>query len=139
MRGYIFFIVILLVSCNTKVNESKSNEKEFEMYEMTEMALLMEKMFHENESLKSKIINQENLGKFPDTYQTIFTANMTDKAENDDFFKEHAKLFIESQENIYKEKGKEKENFNLMVNACVKCHEVKCTGPIVRIKKLYIK
>lgn len=139
MRNYIFIIVILFVSCNSKVNESKSDEKEFKMYEMTEMALLMEKMFHENETLKTKIINQEKLGDFPDTYQTIFTAKMTDESENDGFFKEHAKLFIESQENIYKEKGKEKENFNSMVNACVKCHEVKCTGPIVRIKKLYIK
>jgi hypothetical protein len=64
---------------------------------------------------------------------------MTDPSENDEFYKQHAQLFIESQEKIYQEKGKEKENFNAMVNACISCHEVKCTGPIVRIKKLYIK
>ena len=58
--------------------------------------------------------------------------------ENDDFFKQHASEFIKSQEEIYKDPKNAKEHFNASIDACVKCHEVKCGGPIVRIKKLYI-
>lgn len=139
MKNLVFAFLCLLISCNSDKKQEKTTQKDFEMYEMTEMALLMERMYHENEALKSKIIKNQSLGEFPDAYQTILSATMTDPSENDDFYKKHAKLFIESQQKIYLEKGKEKENFNAMVNACITCHETKCTGPIVRIKKLYIK
>ena len=135
----IIFLSFFVFSCKNEKNNNETKQKDFQMYEMTEMALLMEKMYHENESLKSKIINNDSLGNFPEDYKTIFSAKMTEPSDNDDFYKEHAQLFIESQQKIYIEKGKEKENFNNMVNACISCHEMKCTGPIVRIKKLYIK
>lgn len=139
MKKLVFLLAFLFISCNSEKKQEKSEEKVFEMYAMTEMALLMEKMYHENEALKIKIINKEELGEFPVAYKTIFSAKMTDPSENDQFYKQHAQLFIDSQEKIYQEKGNEKENFNAMVNACISCHEVKCTGPIMKIKKLYIK
>ncbi len=135
----IIFLSFFVFSCKNEKNKKETKEKDFQMYEMTEMALLMEKMYHENESLKSKIINNDSLGSFSKDYKIIFSAKMTEPSDNDDFYKEHAQLFIESQQKIYIEKGKEKENFNNMVNSCISCHEMKCTGPIVRIKKLYIK
>lgn len=131
----------LVVSCADK-KESEAlpkEEKKFEMYEMSEMAMLMEQMYADNERLKQRIIAGDTIGKFPQHFLKIHKAVMTDKQENDDFFKSHAKAYIASQELIYSDPSNAKEHFNASIDACVTCHEVKCGGPIVRIKKLYIK
>jgi hypothetical protein len=143
MRSILFLIVSvsILSSCNKKQEETvdSSGEKKFEMYEMSEMSMLMEQMYVDNERLKERIIKGDTIGKFPNHFLKIHKAVMTDKQENDDFFKKHAADFIKSQELIYQDPKNAKAHFNEGVDACVKCHEVKCGGPIVRIKKLYIK
>ena len=63
---------------------------------------------------------------------------MTDSTDMDAFFKAQAKVFIESQEQIYKDPKNAKEHFNKGIDACIQCHQVKCGGPIPKIKKLYI-
>ncbi|WP_235827820.1 hypothetical protein [Flavobacterium amnicola] len=131
----------LIVSCTDKKENATLPKKEgkFEMYQMSEMAMLMEQMYADNERLKQRIIAGDTIGKFPQHFLKIHKAVMTDKQENDNFFKLHANMFITSQELIYSDPNNAKEHFNASIDACVKCHEVKCGGPIVRIKKLYIK
>lgn len=143
MRSILLLIVtsLVLFSCNKKqenTTESKC-EKKFDMYKMSEMSALMEQMYVDNERLKERIIKGDTIGAFPNHFLKIHKAVMTDKQENDDFFKEHATAFIKAQELIYQDSKNAKAHFNESVDACVKCHEVKCGGPIVRIKKLYIK
>ncbi|MGH2665368.1 hypothetical protein [Flavobacterium sp.] len=137
----LIFASILLFSCDKKQEKTveKSEGKKFEMYEMSEMSMLMEQMYADNERLKQRIIQGDTIGEFPNHFLKIHKAVMTDKQENDAFFKEHAAAFIKSQELIYQDPENAKAHFNEGVDACVKCHEVKCGGPIVRIKKLYIK
>ncbi|MFL9843756.1 hypothetical protein [Flavobacterium rhizosphaerae] len=113
-------------------------EKEFKMYEMSEMASLMEQMYAENMLLKNKITSGVNPGNFPTHILKIHDAVMTDGKENDAFFKEQAKKFIEAQRLIYTDTVNTKAHFNEAVSSCVACHEQKCQGPIPRIKKLYI-
>lgn len=143
MRGLIFLSLILFfTSCKKKQEKCElptKEEKKFEMYEMSEMAMLMEQMYVDNERLKQRIINGDTIGKFPQHFLEIHKAVMTDKQENDDFFKSHALAFIHSQKMIYEDPKNAREHFNASIDECVKCHEVKCGGPIVRIKKLYIK
>lgn len=143
MRGLIFLSLILFfTSCEKKQEKCElpaKEEKKFEMYEMSEMAMLMEQMYVDNERLKQRIIHGDTIGKFPQHFLEIHKAVMTDKQENDDFFKSHALAFIQSQKMIYEDPKNAKEHFNASIDECVKCHEVKCGGPIVRIKKLYIK
>lgn len=144
-----FYIVIITISCADKKKQEstekescsteKKESKKFEMYEMSEMSMLMEQMYSDNERLKQRIMSGDTIGKFPQHFLNIHKAVMTDKQENDLFFKQHAKQFIASQELIYKEPSKSKENFNASIDECVACHEVKCGGPLVRIKKLYIQ
>lgn len=134
--------VFLLFSCEKKKEQCelpKKEEKKFEMYEMSEMAMLMEQMYVDNERLRQRIINGDTIGVFPQHFLKIHKAVMTDKQENDDFFKKHANAFIASQTLIYEDTKNAKQHFNASIKECVKCHEVKCGGPIVRIKKLYIK
>ncbi len=139
--------VILLAACSKKAEEAKAPvatkeekpKKEFVMYEMSEMAALMEQMYVDNQRLKERIKNGDTIGTFPQHILKIHSSAMTDPSENDAFFKEQAAKFIKAQELIYKDSVNAKKHFNTAVDACVQCHQGKCEGPIPRIKKLYIK
>lgn len=143
MKYLLVVFSILFLSCNQSKleNKDKNSEKpkeEFQMYEASEMAILMEQMYVYNVQLRDKIIKKKSLGKLPDYFSKISKATMTKGKERDAFFNEKASVFIKAQSEIYKSKNT-KESFNTMVNACISCHEVKCGGPIERIKTLYIR
>jgi hypothetical protein len=142
----ILFSLVLLFGCNKKPDSSEceseskpKSDKKFEMYQMSEMAALMESMYLENQQLKERIKKGDTIGKFPSHFLQIHKAVMTDETENDAFFKEQSALFIKAQELIYEDPKNAKQHFNDGINACVRCHEVKCGGPLPKIKKLYIK
>jgi len=119
--------------------KKNSSKKEFKMYEMSQMAALMEQMYVDNMRLKERITKGDTIGNFPQHFLKIHASAMTDESENDDFFKIEAAKFLKAQELIYKDSLNAKKHFNDAVSSCVKCHEQKCEGPIPRIKKLYIK
>ena len=48
-------------------------EKKFEMYEMSEMASLMEQMYAHNQQLRLRIIKGDTVGKFPEFFNKIFS------------------------------------------------------------------
>ena len=146
MRNVILLgLLFSLFSCQKKEEKPKeekcapANEKKLEMYQMSEMAALMEQMYVDNLRVKKQIIAGEALGEFPQHFLKIHAAKFTDESDNDAFFKENAALYIEAQKLIYSDSNDAKERFNKGVDACLKCHEKKCGGPIPRIKKLYIK
>lgn len=148
----LLFLMIFAVSCSKKQEQEAVSKKdsvtcekpeakggkEFEMYEMSEMAALMEQMYDKNMELKAKIEKGEKVGKFDSDFLKIHSAVMTDGKENDAFFKAQAGAFIRSQQLIYEDPANAKAHFNDAVNTCISCHQVKCTGPIARIKKLRI-
>lgn len=142
--SYILLLLIVFASCKKTEAETEScekpaeNKKKFEMYSMSEMSLLMEQMYVDNQRLKKRIKNGDTIGEFPSHFMKIHKAAMTDDSENDAFFKEQAAKFIDAQRLIYEDPKNAKEHFNRGVDACLSCHEVKCGGPIPRIKKLYI-
>jgi cytochrome c553 len=143
MKYLVVVFSVLFLSCNqNKSEEKKENcekpKEEFQMYKASEMATLMEQMYVHNAQLREKIIKKDSLGNLPDYFSKISKATMTKGKERDAFFDEKASVFIKAQSEIYTSKNT-KESFNTMVNACISCHEVKCGGPIERIKTLYIK
>jgi cytochrome c553 len=131
--------VVKAVAKDTANCKKPADGKKFVMYEMSELASLMEQMYAENLQLKDRIKNGQPVGEFPKHIVKIHSAAMTDPSENDAFFKEQAAKFIAAQEQIYKDPANAQKHFNDGVTACIKCHEGKCEGPIPRIKKLYIK
>lgn len=139
----IFYIGIF--SCQKKVEKVEDKEcstkkgKKLEMYQMSEMASLMEQMYVDNQRLKERIQKGDTIGRFPQHFLKIHKAVMTDESDNDTFFKENASKFIKAQELIYKDPKNAIKHFNTGVDACIQCHQQKCGGPIPRIRKLYIK
>ena len=141
--------ILLLSSCSKneeavpvakkEVTEKATELKEFEMYEMSEMASLMEQMYVDSQRLKERIKKGDTIGQFPSHFLKIHKSAMTDESENDAFSKEQAAVFINSQKLIYEDPKNAKEHFNTGVAACISCHQVKCAGPIPRIKKLFIE
>ncbi|RAR70042.1 hypothetical protein [Flavobacterium aciduliphilum] len=142
----VFCCFFALLSCQKEVkkdlikeNNSCKKEKKFEMYEMSELATLMERMYAYNMQTRARIIKGDTVGAYPTFFNKIFTAKFTTPSDNDAFFKENAKKYIAIQQKIYGKEGDVKGNFNKGADACIACHQGKCGGPIPRIKKLYIK
>lgn len=130
--------ILILCVFSFLLNSCSNNEKEFEMYEVSEMASLMKQMAHINEQLGERILSGEDFGEFPSNFENILQAQMTQNQEMDEFFKEHAQQFLDAQHQIYGDPENAKEHFNIAIDACIKCHETKCPGPVARIKKLKI-
>lgn len=120
------------------VKDSVADAK-FQMYEMSEMAALMEQMYAYNTQLKERIITNQDLGSYPVAFDKLHTAVLTEASDRDPFFNDQAIKFIEAQKAIYADPVQAKDNFNKMVNQCLECHSKKCGGPIPRIKKLIIQ
>lgn len=146
MKNIFFLGVVgcLMISCakekvgtDIKVEENSETSK-FQMYEMSEMAALMEQMYAYNTQLKDRIINKEPLGEYPVAFDKLHTAILTESSDRDAFFNEQASKFIVAQKAIYTDVSNAKDNFNAMVESCLTCHAKKCGGPIPRIKKLII-
>lgn len=145
-RMLLLFLAMSFFCCNKKPETAKAEttctksaeKKKFEVYTMSEMSVLMEQMYVDNQRLKERIKKGDTIGIFPNHFLQIHKAVMTDDKENDAFFKQQAQNFIAAQELIYKDPANAKAHFNKGVDACIKCHQVKCAGPIPRIRKLYI-
>ncbi len=138
--NYLFFFVIplFLFSCkNEKNNEIKET---FQMYETSELAILMEEFYVYNDSLKSQILNDTDLISLPLNFDKIHTAKMTQRFERDETFQHFAKVFQVNQKSIYSvPKDSLIGVYNTTIQTCIACHQTSCTGPIPRIKKLLIE
>ena len=146
MKKILAFVLFFgLISCQKreqKVKEQKcpaEKGKKLEMYQMSEMAALMEQMYVDNKRLKERVQKGDTIGTFPKHFLKIYSAKFTDETDNDLLFKVKAKEYIVAQQLIYSDPKNVTVHFNAGVDACIKCHENKCGGPIQRIKKLYIK
>ncbi len=134
------FTFLILSACNLKIEDEKTaNEDDYDMYEMSEMSLLMEQMYADNERLKAKLLKGELPEDFPEHFLKIHSAETTKEGQKDDFFKEQSEAFVAAYQKIYDQGIDPKVQFNLAIDLCIKCHEVKCQGPIPKIQKLYIK
>ena len=136
------FILGLLICFTSCTDEVVKKEKEpLIMVEQSEMSLLMNEMFAFNESIKQQIKDGKLNNDFPEHFNKIHTAVLTDSTVRDEAFKKDAQLFLDAQKALFEVETSEelKLHYNNAVNACISCHEVTCVGPIPRIKKLYVK
>lgn len=136
-------LIVLLVSfafgCEEKA-KTKPEKEPLIMVERSEMALLMNEMYAFNESIKKQIINGEISNSYPEHFNKIYSAVLTDPSVRDAEFETNSKHFIQTQKAVFEDSNNDlKLSYNNAVNACISCHNVTCVGPIPRIKKLLIK
>src|SRR5690606_5892278 len=142
------FIYILLgfvfLSCSqkqTKENETGSSFQQ--MYQMSEMALLMEDMYSSLEKDRALVEEGKTLGEFPEKFNQIHTGKMTETFERTEEFKRLADLYLQSLNQLYNADVNDPHRatyFNNTVKSCITCHrsDAGCIGPVSRIGKLLI-
>ncbi|MDO6598378.1 hypothetical protein Q4512_15780 [Oceanihabitans sp. 2_MG-2023] len=131
-----------LISCNTKEKQVEKKEKKvYDMYEPSEMAILMNKMYAHNLKIKKEIIAGEIPTEFPLDFLEIHTAELSDFKSRSERFQAFSSLFVTAEKEVFNSQSNLpiKDRFNNAVGLCISCHQTECTGPIPRIKKLLIK
>lgn len=144
MRILAFLMLVFLVSCNSfeEKETTKKIDKKFvpDMYEASEMTLLMRSMYDVNEEFKKDILAGKSPGEFPKDFLKIFTAKLTDDKPYNETFRAFSKVYIDNERAIFDATSEIpiKERYNNAINTCISCHTTECVGPIPRIEKLLI-
>lgn len=114
----------------------------YEVYQPSEMSMLMKGMYAFNEQVKGTIESGEALSfEFPEVFLNIHTAQLSETKLRNPTFETYSAKFIEAQTLLFDKNSSlsEKERFNNAINMCLACHKTECTGPIPKIKKLLIE
>lgn len=134
------------ISCEKKdenPQEVKPKSSFSQVYELSEMAQLMEDMYTDLEKIRPNVLENQPIGTLPINLLKIHKAKMTNKFERTYEFDRFANLLIETQKQLYDSPidGKRKTLYNNVVQTCLTCHKspVGCDGPIPRIERLLIK
>ena len=141
MQKFFFLLLplLLLSSCTKSDKKEKTEENKMQMYEPSEMTLLMRQMYEFNKRTKLQIINNDSLSNFPEEFVNIHKAVMTDDKLRDAEFDSLAVQFVNYQKATFSTQSDSASYyFNQSVNSCIACHQTRCTGPIPKIKKLII-
>jgi len=135
----IVFLVLIVFGCKNNQEEQKE-KKVLVMAKTSEMALLMNEMYAYNESIKQQIIEGNLNNSYPQRFENIHSAVLTNPSVRDFDFESFSKQYLEAQKQVFESPQEELTvSYNNAINACISCHNVKCVGPIPRIKKLLIK
>ena len=116
--------------CETETIKDPNNAKP--------MALMMRQMAIQADSIKSLIMRGENPDSLKYPFIRFYLVEPTDPNVLEPQFFENARLFQDAYRNLMSAEENHKQYYNLMINACVKCHESYCSGPLKRIRKLPI-
>ncbi|MCF6342433.1 MAG: hypothetical protein L3J31_06475 [Bacteroidales bacterium] len=141
----ILFLLLFAMSCGDSDCEKECSSSTTKTSSINPngdsgLALMMREMFEEGMRMKGEI--QE--GKKPEVFKKFeeihkVSATEPEKQASDDF-KVFAKAYHQSLESLKSATAEDaKPLFKNMVDACMTCHRSMCPGPMVKIKKLYIR
>lgn len=135
MKKLLIFIPLLIFSCQKK----KSEASDFKTRNHSELAVLMIQLEQNHKQMKSLLEQGKGLDSLVRVNpEQLLSAKPTFESDVDSVFIHYANNYIKTAKQLMKAEN-QKEAYNQLVDACLRCHENKCSGPIVRIKKLYIK
>lgn len=138
-----FFALALLFSCNNTKKETATIKEKivYDMYQPSEMSLLMKSMYDYNVTVRQRILEGEKLDVFPSNFLNIHSAELSDFKSRNETFEGFSKLFIQKEKEIFDTNSSidVKQRFNSAINLCIACHKTECTGPIPKIRKLLIQ
>ena len=137
ISSFLFFLILVLTNC---AESSQNNQKTILFPNNdSELTLLMREMFDYYEGLKTDVENG-NLPKNIREFAEIHSAVATDPVKsNSDLYKAMSTVYLQSAERLNTSTENVPEIFNAMIDNCMNCHQQMCPGPMVKIKKLYVK
>ena len=141
---YTFILILafgfVLNSCKKERAQNETKSSFQEVYQMSEMAILMEEMYNELQKNRSNIIENKPVGEFPQKFEKIDSAKMTETFVRTDEFKNWSNLLIQNFHHLYESDSNRIENYNNVIKTCISCHksDAGCIGPVSRIGKLLI-
>ena len=131
--SFLALAVLGFSACNKKpVQESP------DVYEPSELALLMHAMEAENLRLRDSILAGSEELPFPKAFTHLTEAKPTQEGTINTDFHAHANAYKLAMERLEFGEGPITTRYNVGIQACVNCHNSFCNGPIPRIKKLFI-
>ena len=129
----VVFMTFFLAQCK----EEKSQGNFVNSNGDSELTLLMRHMYDHFEGVKNQITDGQNPRILVHNQIKLAESTEPEKAKSEsyqNFADEYIKLVSQ-----YNDVQLDKFHFNGIVDNCMDCHKQMCPGPMVRIKKLYIK
>ncbi len=113
--------------------------KKLEMHQDSELALLMRKMYAQNEVIRKTLAAGRLPETFPEDFYRIHEAKATKKVLHDQTtFEAMATTYVETMKRLKssQDPAEAKLIFNEAITTCASCHQVYCRGPLKKIKRL---
>lgn len=128
-------VIVFFVGLNIFFISFQSVKKQ----EEPSLRVLMRNMLTKTDSLRTTLMAGKEVNTFAYKQEGILTAKSVNRRARTKVFKTKATEYLTTLNKFNKaDKLAKKEAFNLLVKACLNCHEKVCRGPIMRIEKLYI-
>ncbi len=134
----LFLLFTGIVACTKGKKDVSANA----MYERSELATLMVDMWDENKKVKEDLVNGLDSVVLSGQHEKMFTAKPTDSSDLTPVFYNLAKGYntlADSFSNAGSEREIKIKRYNAVIDGCVSCHENFCSGPIPKIKQLYLR
>lgn len=136
----IFFLLLVLSCSDIEPSNSDLPPTQPNPNGDSELALLMREMFDDGMRMKEQIENGKKLEVLA-KFEKIHTAQAT---EPEKVASKKYKMYADAYLNMLEQLKVSSEEdtpilFHGLVESCMNCHRAMCPGPMVRIKKLYVK
>jgi hypothetical protein len=102
------------------------------------MALMMRTMVQNATMMREQIIQSEQLDSLKYPFIRFYLVEPTDPNVLQPVFYENARLFQDAYAELFNHPEAQSKYYNAMVGKCINCHEMYCSGPLKRIRKLLI-
>src|SRR5210317_784846 len=100
--GYLLIVFLVLIVFGCKNNQEEQREKKvLVMAKTSEMALLMNEMYAYNESIKQQIIEGNLSNSYPQRFDNIHSAVLTNPSVRDFDFESFSKQYLEAQKQVF--------------------------------------
>ncbi|MEZ5045405.1 MAG: hypothetical protein R2831_00250 [Chitinophagaceae bacterium] len=126
-------ISIAILSCGEKQYEQTAIK---DPNEVKPMAHMMRTMADYCDSMRIDIKNHKLVDSIRYPLMPFWTAEPTDSSVFENVFYTHAQNFAIAYRNLMANQEHQAENYTLVINQCMECHGIYCSGPLKRIKKL---
>lgn len=135
----IICLIIFLSACENKPTQ-KYIKAPINPNGDSELALVMRNMFDEVFDLKKKLREGGDIDSIALYHESLYAQATEDGLEKSKAYQLYGDHFLKSYDLFLKSKGEDQiDLYNSMIQNCMNCHQSLCPGPMVKIKKLFLK